>query len=171
VPVQLAASKAAPTPDQLRCRRRQQRWTGTESSSAPMSNPTPRPRADPSKPSPLPSRRQAGPTALSPPLITTSCARHCCRCLWLAVPKRVYEGGLRAVSAPHRPALPLALPQVRVFPRNHAAREVGPRPMATLNDKQAALFTDRNWGVIATIREDGSPQVTPGRPGRARARR
>jgi PPOX class probable F420-dependent enzyme len=33
--------------------------------------------------------------------------------------------------------------------------------MATLNDKQAALFTDRNWGVIATIREDGSPQATP----------
>ena len=31
----------------------------------------------------------------------------------------------------------------------------------TLNDKQAALFTDRNWGVIATIREDGSPQATP----------
>ena len=33
--------------------------------------------------------------------------------------------------------------------------------MATLTDKQAALFTDRNWGVIATIREDGSPQATP----------
>ena len=33
--------------------------------------------------------------------------------------------------------------------------------MATLNDNQAALFTDRNWGVIATIREDGSPQATP----------
>ena len=33
--------------------------------------------------------------------------------------------------------------------------------MATLNDKQAKLFTDRNWGVIATIREDGSPQATP----------
>ncbi len=33
--------------------------------------------------------------------------------------------------------------------------------MATLNEKQAALFTDRNWGVIATIREDGSPHVTP----------
>jgi PPOX class probable F420-dependent enzyme len=33
--------------------------------------------------------------------------------------------------------------------------------MATLNEKQAKLFTDRNWGVIATIREDGSPQVTP----------
>ena len=33
--------------------------------------------------------------------------------------------------------------------------------MATLNEKQAKLFTDRNWGVIATIREDGSPQATP----------
>jgi PPOX class probable F420-dependent enzyme len=33
--------------------------------------------------------------------------------------------------------------------------------MGKLNDKQAALFTDRNWGVIATIREDGSPQATP----------
>jgi len=33
--------------------------------------------------------------------------------------------------------------------------------MATLSDKQAKLFTDRNWGVIATIREDGSPQATP----------
>src|SRR4029079_19714871 len=33
--------------------------------------------------------------------------------------------------------------------------------MATLNEKQAALFTDRNWGVIAKIREDGSPQATP----------
>ena len=33
--------------------------------------------------------------------------------------------------------------------------------MATLSEKQAALFTDRNWGVIATIREDGSPQATP----------
>src|SRR5213596_1045047 len=33
--------------------------------------------------------------------------------------------------------------------------------MATLNEKQAALFTDRNWGVIATIREDGSPHATP----------
>jgi hypothetical protein len=27
--------------------------------------------------------------------------------------------------------------------------------MATLNEKQAELFTDRNWGVIATIREAG----------------
>jgi PPOX class probable F420-dependent enzyme len=33
--------------------------------------------------------------------------------------------------------------------------------MATLSEKQAKLFTDRNWGVIATIREDGSPQATP----------
>jgi len=33
--------------------------------------------------------------------------------------------------------------------------------MATLSEKQAALFTDRNWGVIATVREDGSPQATP----------
>jgi hypothetical protein len=33
--------------------------------------------------------------------------------------------------------------------------------MATLNQKQARLFTDCNWGVIATIREDGSPQATP----------
>jgi PPOX class probable F420-dependent enzyme len=33
--------------------------------------------------------------------------------------------------------------------------------MATLTEKQAKLFTDRNWGVIATIREDGSPQATP----------
>jgi PPOX class probable F420-dependent enzyme len=33
--------------------------------------------------------------------------------------------------------------------------------VTTLNEKQARLFTDRNWGVIATIREDGSPQATP----------
>jgi PPOX class probable F420-dependent enzyme len=33
--------------------------------------------------------------------------------------------------------------------------------MTTLTEKQAKLFTDRNWGVIATIREDGSPQATP----------
>ena len=33
--------------------------------------------------------------------------------------------------------------------------------MATLTDKQAKLFTDRNWGVIATVREDGSPHATP----------
>jgi PPOX class probable F420-dependent enzyme len=33
--------------------------------------------------------------------------------------------------------------------------------MAKLNEKQAKLFTDKNWGVIATVREDGSPQATP----------
>jgi len=33
--------------------------------------------------------------------------------------------------------------------------------MAKLNEKQAELFTGRNWGVVATIREDGSPQATP----------
>ena len=33
--------------------------------------------------------------------------------------------------------------------------------MAKLSETQAKLFTDRNWGVIATIREDGSPQATP----------
>jgi PPOX class probable F420-dependent enzyme len=33
--------------------------------------------------------------------------------------------------------------------------------MASLNEKQAALFTGRNWGVIATVRKDGSPHVTP----------
>jgi PPOX class probable F420-dependent enzyme len=33
--------------------------------------------------------------------------------------------------------------------------------MATLSEKQAKLFTDRNWGVIATIREDGSSHLTP----------
>jgi PPOX class probable F420-dependent enzyme len=33
--------------------------------------------------------------------------------------------------------------------------------MALLNEKQASLFTGRNWGVIATIRVDGSPQATP----------
>jgi PPOX class probable F420-dependent enzyme len=33
--------------------------------------------------------------------------------------------------------------------------------MATLTEKQAKLFTDRNWGVIATIRADASPHVTP----------
>src|SRR6476659_286991 len=37
----------------------------------------------------------------------------------------------------------------------------GATSMATLNERQAALFTDRNWGVIATIREDGSPHATP----------
>jgi PPOX class probable F420-dependent enzyme len=33
--------------------------------------------------------------------------------------------------------------------------------MAQLTEKQAKLFTDRNWGVVSTIREDGSPQSTP----------
>ena len=33
--------------------------------------------------------------------------------------------------------------------------------MAMLSEKQAALFNDRNWGVIATVREDGSPHATP----------
>ena len=33
--------------------------------------------------------------------------------------------------------------------------------MAKLSEKQAKLFTDRNWGTIATLREDGSPHVTP----------
>src|ERR1700681_1109939 len=33
--------------------------------------------------------------------------------------------------------------------------------MATLSEKQAKLFQDRNWGVISTIRQDGSPQSTP----------
>jgi len=33
--------------------------------------------------------------------------------------------------------------------------------MSKLSEKQAKLFTDRNWGVIATVREDGSPQATP----------
>jgi PPOX class probable F420-dependent enzyme len=33
--------------------------------------------------------------------------------------------------------------------------------MGMLNEQQAKLFTGRNWGVIATVREDGSPHVTP----------
>jgi PPOX class probable F420-dependent enzyme len=33
--------------------------------------------------------------------------------------------------------------------------------MVMLNEKQETLFTDRNWGVIATVREDGSPHATP----------
>jgi PPOX class probable F420-dependent enzyme len=33
--------------------------------------------------------------------------------------------------------------------------------MAQLNDKQAKMFTDKNWGIVATIREDGSPHATP----------
>ena len=33
--------------------------------------------------------------------------------------------------------------------------------MATLNEQQAKLFLDKNLGAVATIREDGTPQVTP----------
>jgi PPOX class probable F420-dependent enzyme len=57
-------------------------------------------------------------------------------------PENVTTGRPPADAQPHR--LPVA------FHR-----------MATLTEKQATLFTDRNWGVIATIREDGSPQATP----------
>ncbi len=33
--------------------------------------------------------------------------------------------------------------------------------MATLSDEQAQLFRDKNFAALATIRADGSPQVTP----------
>jgi PPOX class probable F420-dependent enzyme len=33
--------------------------------------------------------------------------------------------------------------------------------MATLNEKQAALFEGKNFGHVGTIRADGTPQVTP----------
>ena len=33
--------------------------------------------------------------------------------------------------------------------------------MAMLNENQVTLFTGRNWGVIATLRADGSPHATP----------
>jgi PPOX class probable F420-dependent enzyme len=33
--------------------------------------------------------------------------------------------------------------------------------MTQLSDKQAKLFEGSNFGHVATIREDGSPQVTP----------
>jgi PPOX class probable F420-dependent enzyme len=33
--------------------------------------------------------------------------------------------------------------------------------MGKLTEKQAKLFTDKNWGVVSTIRQDGSPQSTP----------
>jgi PPOX class probable F420-dependent enzyme len=33
--------------------------------------------------------------------------------------------------------------------------------MATLTEQQAALLLDKNFGSLATLREDGSPQVTP----------
>ncbi len=33
--------------------------------------------------------------------------------------------------------------------------------MATLTESQAQLFLDKNFGAVATIREDGTPHVTP----------
>ena len=30
-----------------------------------------------------------------------------------------------------------------------------------LTDRQAALFRGRNWGIVTTLREDGSPHSTP----------
>ncbi len=33
--------------------------------------------------------------------------------------------------------------------------------MATLTEKQTQLFLDKNFGALATIREDGTPHVTP----------
>ena len=33
--------------------------------------------------------------------------------------------------------------------------------MATLTDKQAQLLLDKNFGTLATLKADGSPQVTP----------
>lgn len=33
--------------------------------------------------------------------------------------------------------------------------------MSTLTEKQAQYFLDRNWGNVATLREDGTPHVTP----------
>jgi PPOX class probable F420-dependent enzyme len=33
--------------------------------------------------------------------------------------------------------------------------------VAGLNEKQARLFLDKNLGAVATIREDGTPHVTP----------
>lgn len=32
--------------------------------------------------------------------------------------------------------------------------------MAALTDQQAQLFLDRNYGVVTTLRRDGSPQMT-----------
>jgi PPOX class probable F420-dependent enzyme len=32
--------------------------------------------------------------------------------------------------------------------------------MATLNERQAQLFLDPNYGVVTTLRRDGSPQMT-----------
>jgi PPOX class probable F420-dependent enzyme len=33
--------------------------------------------------------------------------------------------------------------------------------MVRLNEKQAQLFLDKNFGSLATIRDDGTPHVTP----------
>jgi PPOX class probable F420-dependent enzyme len=33
--------------------------------------------------------------------------------------------------------------------------------MAILTDQQADLFRGKNWGVVTTLREDGSPHSTP----------
>ena len=33
--------------------------------------------------------------------------------------------------------------------------------MPRLSENQAALLTGRNWGIVATIRADGSPHATP----------
>jgi PPOX class probable F420-dependent enzyme len=33
--------------------------------------------------------------------------------------------------------------------------------MARLSEKQAGLFRGKNWGSVVTLREDGSPHVTP----------
>jgi PPOX class probable F420-dependent enzyme len=33
--------------------------------------------------------------------------------------------------------------------------------MASLTEKQADLFRGKNWGVVTTLREDGSPHSTP----------
>jgi PPOX class probable F420-dependent enzyme len=33
--------------------------------------------------------------------------------------------------------------------------------MASLTDKQAALFSGKNWGIVTTLRDDGSPHSTP----------
>ncbi len=33
--------------------------------------------------------------------------------------------------------------------------------MPILTDKQADLFRGKNWGVVTTLREDGSPHSTP----------
>jgi PPOX class probable F420-dependent enzyme len=33
--------------------------------------------------------------------------------------------------------------------------------VAALNEQQAKLFLDKNLGAVATIREDGTPHVTP----------